>query len=67
MPKKALIQFPKGTIVKIDGLPFFLPKAVVLEGSLSSLSLIDHNALPGTPIVLKEAQLETSEMIKPSL
>ena len=53
------ILFPAGTLVKIDGLPFWLASHTVLLGYKANLNLISQERSSGLPSVLSEAQAST--------
>ena len=55
------IFFPKGTLIKIEGIPFWLESDTVLLGNRGNLSLIDYDKSLGVPSVLNEDQSETSD------
>lgn len=60
------ITFRKGTMVKVDGIPFTLENETILVGKASNVSLIRPHKSLGVPSVLNVAQPETSETARPS-
>lgn len=60
------IMFPKGTLIKIDAIPFELSVDTVVLGDSKNLQLIRNQRSLGVPSVLRVAQAEISDTIIPS-
>ena len=57
--KQDELVLPAGTLIKIDGLPLWLPSDTVLFGNGANLGLIRQARSSGVPSVLNEAQAAT--------
>lgn len=60
------IEFKKGTMVKVDGIPFELEEDTFFIGVKNNIDLIRNQRSFGVPSVRRDAQPETSETISPS-
>ena len=60
------IVFPAGTLVKVDGLPFWLKSDAPVIGNVGNLRLIRQDRSLGVPSACQVAQSELSETRSPS-